>query len=116
MWWHSCCSSLIFKSLLFGRYNLKHWLVGSFGPFSVPHSPAEENITFWSLCQALCPLFQVVPRVLGQGSLLLSSPHGVLDVLGVESDKEAEDGEEHHAVGGQHKATRSTIDHCGDLQ
>ena len=40
----------------------------------------------------------------------MSSPHGVLDVLRVESDKEAEDGEEHHAVGGQHKATRSTID------
>ena len=40
----------------------------------------------------------------------MSSPHGVLDVLGVESDKKAEDGEEHHAVGGQHKATRSTID------
>ena len=51
-----------------------------------------------------------MPRALGQGSLLLSSPHGVLDVLGVESDKEAEDGEEHHAVGGQHKATRSTVD------
>ena len=40
----------------------------------------------------------------------MSSPHGVLDVLRVESDKEAEDGEEHHAVGGEHKATRSTID------
>jgi len=51
-----------------------------------------------------------VPRVLGQGSLIVSSPHGVLDVLGVESDKEAEDGEEHHAVGGEHKATSSTID------
>ena len=27
--WHSCCSSLIFKSLLFGRYNLQNigWLV-----------------------------------------------------------------------------------------
>merc|ERR1711884_437055 len=48
MWWHSCCSSLIFKS-----------------PFSVPHSPAEEDITFWSLFQALCPLFQsgTLPRL-----------------------------------------------------
>ena len=64
----------------------------SLPPVSVRHSP------------------QIVPRALGQGSLLLSSPHGVLDVLGVESDKEAEDGEEHHAVGGQHKATCSTID------
>ena len=51
-----------------------------------------------------------MPRVLGQGSLIVSSPHGVLNVLRVESDKKAEDGEEHHAVGGQHKATRSTID------
>ena len=29
MWWHSSCSSLIFKILLFGRYNLHNigWLV-----------------------------------------------------------------------------------------
>jgi len=118
MWWHSSCSSLIFKILLFGRYNLHNigWLaVGSFGPFAANHSPAKENLTFWSLFQALCPLFQsgTLPR-LCPGCLdkvhLLSSPHGVLDVLRVESDKEAKDGEEHHAVGGQHKATRSTID------
>ena len=63
----------------------------SLPPVSVRHSP------------------QIVPRALGQGSLLVSSPHGVLDVLGVESDKEAKDGEEHDTVGRQHQATRSTI-------
>ena len=43
------------------------------------------------------------------GWVLLCSPNGVLDVLGVESDEEAEDGEEHDTVCRQHQATCSTI-------
>ena len=38
-----------------------------------------------------------------------SSPNGVLDILGVESNEEAEDGEEHDTVCRQHQATCSTI-------
>ena len=41
--------------------------------------------------------------------MLLCSPNGVLDILGVESDEEAEDGEEHDTVCRQHQATCSTI-------
>ena len=43
------------------------------------------------------------------GWVLLCSPNGVLDILGVESDEEAEDGEEHDTVCRQHQATCSTI-------
>jgi len=39
----------------------------------------------------------------------MCSPNRVLDILGVESDEEAKDGEEHDTVGCQHEATRSTI-------
>ena len=38
-----------------------------------------------------------------------SSPNGVFDILGVESDKEAKDGEEHDTVGCEHQATRPAI-------
>ena len=34
-------------------------------------------------------------------------PDGVLHVIPVEGDEEAEDGEEHDRVGSQHQATRS---------
>jgi len=43
------------------------------------------------------------------GWVSLGSPNRVLDILGVESDEEAEDGEEHDTVGCQHQATCSTI-------
>ena len=39
----------------------------------------------------------------------MGSPNRVFDILGVESDEEAEDGEEHDTVGCQHQATCSTI-------
>ena len=35
-------------------------------------------------------------------------PDGVLHVVPVKGDEEAEDGEEHDGVGGQHQAARST--------
>ena len=39
----------------------------------------------------------------------MCSPNRVLDILGVESDEEAKDGEEHDTVGCQNEATCSTI-------
>ena len=52
---------------------------------------------FWHL-QSNAP---TLPRV---GAL----PDGVLHVVAVEGDEEAEDGEEHDGVSGQHQAARST--------
>ena len=39
---------------------------------------------------------------------IVSSPHGVLHVVPVKGDEEAEDGEEHDRVSSQHQAARST--------
>ena len=42
----------------------------------------------------------------------LFSPHGVLNIVTVEGDEEAKDGEEHDGVGSQHQPTRAS----GDLE
>ena len=43
---------------------------------------------------------------------IVSSPHGVLHVVPVKGDEEAEDGEEHDGIGSQHQPTRAS----GDLE
>ena len=107
--WYSKVYSLVDTTFI----TLAGWFFWSVcGP---SQSSRRESYFLVNVSSSLPPVWvrhspQIVPRALGQGSLLLSSPHGVLDVLRVESDKKAKYGEEHHAVGGQHKATRSTID------
>ena len=41
---------------------------------------------------------------------IVSSPHGVLHVVPVKGDEEAEDGEEHDGVGCENETTRSSCD------
>ena len=43
-------------------------------------------------------------------SVTPGSPDRVLHILGVEGDEEAEDGEEHHGVGGQHQPAGPALD------
>ena len=43
-------------------------------------------------------------------SFVVLSPDGVLDVVAVKGDEEAEDGEEHNGVGCENKTTRSPSD------
>ena len=43
---------------------------------------------------------------------IVSSPHGVLHVVPVKGDEEAEDGEEHDGISRQHQPTRAS----GDLE
>ena len=84
-------------------------------------NPSSWYNTAWLIviqlfgCHALRgPLFTGL-RIVLLGCLLIfhwfskSSPNGVLDILRVESNKEAKDGEEHDTVGCENKATRSTI-------
>ena len=57
-------------------------------------------------------MFIVHVGILSSSLVSLSSPDGILNIVTVEGDEEAEDGQEHDGIGRQHQPTRAS----GDLE